>query len=204
MGGEPLLLCEENTQLMREFQYLQQEVDDFRHFDQLMDSGIMARVKELKHKFGTAFYHPTVLSLVAVYNAFFGKRFDDLFAKALGEIKNFGQALEEMGGTILTTVDGVEVTNPSYVGAVLDPNSIDHVEVIRGPQASTIYGSEAPHSFALTLMGRVLYAMPHVRIFRDAGGLIRHEQDLDDRCTRYAVSCSSRLCSKDLGNPRTN
>ena len=30
--------------------------------------------------------------------------------KALAEIKNFGQALEEMGGTILTTVDGVEVT----------------------------------------------------------------------------------------------
>ena len=42
--------------------------------------------------------------------ATFGKKFDELFIKALGEIKNFGQALEEMGGTILTTVDGVEVT----------------------------------------------------------------------------------------------
>src|SRR3954451_15498678 len=64
VGSEPDLLCEEHIQMLREFQYLQQEVDDFRHFDQLIDCGIMARVKELKHKFGTSFYHPTVLSLV--------------------------------------------------------------------------------------------------------------------------------------------
>src|SRR5258708_9118275 len=30
--------------------------------------------------------------------------------EGLPEIKTFGQALEDMGGTILTTVDGVEVT----------------------------------------------------------------------------------------------
>src|SRR3954471_24226554 len=82
VGAEPPPLSEEHTQLMREFQYLQQEVDDFRHFDQLIDSGIMARVKDLKHKFGADFYHPSVLSLTAVYNAFFGKRFDDLFKDA--------------------------------------------------------------------------------------------------------------------------
>jgi hypothetical protein len=33
-----------------------------------------------------------------------------LFAKALGEIKQFAQALDEMGGSILSTVDGIEVT----------------------------------------------------------------------------------------------
>ena len=32
------------------------------------------------------------------------------FTKALGEIKQFAQALDEMGGSILSTVDGVEVT----------------------------------------------------------------------------------------------
>jgi len=51
-----------------------------------------------------------VLATVSAYNAMFGKKFDELFVKALTEIKQFGQALEEMGGTILTTVDGVEVT----------------------------------------------------------------------------------------------
>ena len=106
VGDEPTLLCEEHQAMMREFQYLQQEVDDFRHFDQLIDSGIMARVKELKHKFGVAFYHPTVLSLVAVYNAFFGKRFDDLFKDAATQIKAFANKVQQEGGSIMAKVDG--------------------------------------------------------------------------------------------------
>ena len=71
---------------------------------------MIGRVRELKQWLDSSFYHPGVLATVAAYNTGFGKKFDDLFVKALGEIKNFGQALEEMGGTILTTVDGVEVT----------------------------------------------------------------------------------------------
>src|SRR3954469_7587800 len=106
VGTEPPPVSEEHTQLMREFQYLQQEVDDFRHFDQLMDSGIMARVKELKNKFGAAFYHPTVLALVAVYNAFFGKRFDDLFKDAATQIKAFATKVQQEGGSIMARVDG--------------------------------------------------------------------------------------------------
>ncbi|MGA8341918.1 MAG: hypothetical protein WB781_08270, partial [Candidatus Sulfotelmatobacter sp.] len=62
-----------------------------------------------------------VLATVSAYNATFGKKFDELFVKALNEIKTFGQALEEMGGTILTTVDGVEVT-------------VDHVAAIQERQ----------------------------------------------------------------------
>src|SRR6202040_4241374 len=58
----------------------------------------------------SSFYHPGVLATVAAHNAAFGARFDQLFAKALGEIKQFAQALDEMGGSILSTVDGVEVT----------------------------------------------------------------------------------------------
>jgi outer membrane receptor protein involved in Fe transport len=42
---------------------------------------------------------------------------------------------------IKTYIDGVEVADPAY--AAVDVNSIDHVEVIRGPEASTIYGSDA-------------------------------------------------------------
>lgn len=106
VGSEPSLLPEEHTQLLREFQYLQQEVDDFRHFDQLIDSGIMARVKDLKHKFGGDFYHPSVLSLTAVYNAFFGKRFDDLFKDAATQIKAFANKVQQEGGSIMARVDG--------------------------------------------------------------------------------------------------
>ncbi|HZS58804.1 MAG TPA: TonB-dependent receptor, partial [Gemmatimonadaceae bacterium] len=42
---------------------------------------------------------------------------------------------------IKTYIDGVEVADPAY--AAVDVNDIDHVEVIRGPEASTIYGSDA-------------------------------------------------------------
>jgi hypothetical protein len=103
-------LPEEHVQLLRRFDPFLQEVSRFRDFNALIDSGMIGRVRELKQWLDSSFYHPGVLATVAAYNAAFGKKFDELFVKALGEIKNFGQALEEMGGTILTTVDGVEVT----------------------------------------------------------------------------------------------
>ena len=103
-------LPEEHVQLLRRFDPLLEEVSRLRDFNALMDSGIIARVRELKQWLDSSFYHPGVLATVSAYNAAFGKKFDELFAKALTEIKTFGQALEEMGGTILTTVDGVEVT----------------------------------------------------------------------------------------------
>ncbi|MGE5084379.1 MAG: hypothetical protein ACM3ND_15920, partial [Acidobacteriota bacterium] len=103
-------LPEEHVQLLRRFDPFVQEVSRFRDFNALIDSGMIGRVRELKQWLDASFYHPGVLATVAAYNTQFGKKFDELFVKAWGEIKNFGQALEEMGGTILTTVDGVEVT----------------------------------------------------------------------------------------------
>jgi hypothetical protein len=103
-------LPEEHVQLLRRFDPIVEEVGRFRDFNALIDSGMVGRVRELKQWLDASFYHPGVLATVAAYNTTFGKKFDELFTKALGEIKNFGQALEEMGGTILTTVDGIEVT----------------------------------------------------------------------------------------------
>ena len=103
-------LPEEHVQLLRRFDPLREEVARFRDFNALIDSVIIGRVRELKQWLDSSFHHPGVLATVSAYNAMFGKKFDELFAKALTEIKQFGQALEEMGGTILTTVDGVEVT----------------------------------------------------------------------------------------------
>jgi hypothetical protein len=75
-----------------------------------MDSGIILRVRELKAQLGDSFYHPGVLATIAPYNAAFGAQFDKLFAGAAEEIKDFARRLEELGGSILSTVDGVEVT----------------------------------------------------------------------------------------------
>jgi len=39
-------------------------------------------------------------------------------------------------------VDGIEMADPSYLG-LIDPKSVERIEILTGPQASTIYGSNA-------------------------------------------------------------
>jgi hypothetical protein len=103
-------LPEEQVQLLRHFDPLREEIAGYRDFNALLDSGIISRVRDLKRWLDSSFYHPGVLATLAAHNAAFGERFDQLFAKALAEIKQFAQTLDEMGGSILSTVDGVEVT----------------------------------------------------------------------------------------------
>lgn len=102
---EPPALPQEHLQLAREFDHLRQEVDEFSHFDSIMDSGIIGRVRELKARFGKSFYHPHVLAEVAVYNTFFGHKFDELFLRAASEIKAFAQNFTQAGGSIMSRVD---------------------------------------------------------------------------------------------------
>jgi len=43
---------------------------------------------------------------------------------------------------IKTYVDGIELADPTYLSQI-DPRSIERIEILTGPQASTIYGSNA-------------------------------------------------------------
>ena len=117
-------LPEEHVQLLRNFDPLREEIGRYRDFNALIESGVVSRVRELKRWLGTSFYHPCVLATVAAHNAGFGARFDQLFAKALTEIKQFAQVLDEMGGSILSTVDGVEVT-VEHVAAIEQQEMLD-------------------------------------------------------------------------------
>ena len=96
----------EHRQLVRELDYIRQEVDDVRHFDQLTDLRVVQRVRELKASLRSSFYHFAILSRVASYNAYFGRRFDDLFRTAAGHIKGYAQQVQEKGGSILSRVEG--------------------------------------------------------------------------------------------------
>jgi hypothetical protein len=104
------VLPDEHVQLLREFGPLLDQANRFQDFSALMDSGIISRVRELKASLGESVYHPGVLATLAPYNAAFGDRFHTLFSAATEEIKNFAKQLEDLGGSILTTVDGFEVT----------------------------------------------------------------------------------------------
>ncbi len=144
-------LPEEHVQLLRRFDPLLEEVARFRDFNSLIDSGMIGRVRELKQWLDASFYHPGVLATVSAYNTAFGRKFDELFAKALNEIKSFGQALEEMGGTILTTVDGVEVT-------------VEHVAAIEEKQLlEADYGSTLEKFRRVSKLKKELDRRPPIR-----------------------------------------
>ena len=112
---------EEHVQLLREFGPLLDQANRFQDFSALMDSGIISRVRELKASLGESIYHPGVLATLAPYNSAFGDRFHTLFAAATDEIKSFARQLEELGGSILSTIDGVEVT-VEHVAALNEKN----------------------------------------------------------------------------------
>ena len=104
------LLPEEHVQLLREFEPLREQIQSFQTFNALIDSGVLSKVRELKQSFGRSFYHPGVLATISPYNVAFGDRFDELFHGAIGEIKSFAHAVEELGGSILSNIDGIDVT----------------------------------------------------------------------------------------------
>ncbi|ABF40135.1 hypothetical protein Acid345_1132 [Candidatus Koribacter versatilis Ellin345] len=96
----------EHMQLVREFQFLRDEVNDFRHFDELIDSGVIQKVRDIKQTLDSSFLHPSVLAPLASYNVFFGQRFDLLFKRATQEVKSFAHKVQADGGSIMSRVDG--------------------------------------------------------------------------------------------------
>ncbi len=103
-------LPEEHVQLLRRFDPLQEQAEACRDLNALLDTGIIATVREIKQSLDTSFYHPGVLATIAPYNAAFGKKFDQLFHDAASAIKSFAEAVQEQGGSILGNVDGMDVT----------------------------------------------------------------------------------------------
>jgi hypothetical protein len=106
----------EHVTLLQEFEYLYQELEEFRHFDQIIDSGIVQRVRELKLSLGKSFYHPDSLATLAVWNDVFGRKFDELFHDAAMQIKTFAETVQKEGGSLLSKVEGdITVKNLSEV-----------------------------------------------------------------------------------------
>lgn len=84
------------------------------------------------------------------------QRLDELFRGAVPGIVSFDAGNTDYysqlsvrgkssmtGAVIKTYIDGIEVTNPNFALSNIDPNMIERVELIRGPQATTLYGSDA-------------------------------------------------------------
>ena len=125
-------LPEEHVQLLRRFDPLQKQVEQFRDLYSLLDSGTLPMVRQIKQSFDSSFYHPGVLATIAPYNVVFGRKFDELFLAATSEIKSFAEALQQQGGSILGNVDGVDVTVED-VGSLKEPEllSLDYGQALQ-------------------------------------------------------------------------
>ncbi len=99
-------LPQEHSQLVREFDYIREEVEDFQTFDAMMDAGVVQRVRDIKQSLGRSFYHPHVLGTVALHNDFFRERFDELFHAAAREIKMFAAKVQQDGASSMSRVHG--------------------------------------------------------------------------------------------------
>lgn len=144
-------LSDDQTHLLRQFESLEEEAQNARDLNALLDANVIARVRELKRSFEASFYHPGVLATIAPYNTAFGKRFDELFLAATAEIKRFAHDVEEQGGTILGTVDGVDVT-------------VEHVALLSENELLRIdYGSALEKFRRVSRLKRTLEQHPPLR-----------------------------------------
>jgi hypothetical protein len=144
-------LPEEHVQLLRRFDPLQKQVEQFRDLYSLLDSGTLPMVRQIKQSFDSSFYHPGVLATVAPYNVAFGRKFDELFLAATSEIKHFAEALQQQGGSILGNVDGVDVT-------------VEDVSSLKEPDLMSLdYGQALQKFWRVSQLKKVLERRPPLR-----------------------------------------
>ena len=60
----------------------------------------------------------------------------------LSDINIRGASSLNYFNSVKTYIDGVEVADPQYL-ATIDPASIERIELLRGPEGSTVYGAQA-------------------------------------------------------------
>lgn len=69
---------------------------------------------------------------------------------------------------IKTYVDGVELANSQYLSQI-DPSSIERIEILTGPQASTIYGSNALNGVMQIFTKRSSMSKPQIMLNVSSG-----------------------------------
>jgi hypothetical protein len=145
-------LSDQHVRVLREFDPLEEEAEEFQDLNTLLESEIIPRVRALKESLGASFFHPGALATIASYNVAFGRKFDELFLRAAAEIKRFAAALEQQGGDILGNVDGVDVT-------------IEHVASLQESALLRIdYGTALDKFRRVSRLRRILQQNPPLRL----------------------------------------
>jgi len=97
---------EEYVPILREFDTLREELDNYTTLEALTDAGVVQKGRDLKQAFGTCFYHPGVLATIGPYNAAIGKKLEELFRATTQQLKSFAEEVHKEGGDVTSPVEG--------------------------------------------------------------------------------------------------
>lgn len=96
LQGLPRLPLSDAAQdLLSELAAALQETGDLRSFDQLAESRLIQRARELKENLKGEFFHQDVLPAIVNYNVLFGRRFDELFSEAARQTRDLAATVRE-------------------------------------------------------------------------------------------------------------
>jgi hypothetical protein len=136
----------ERMQLVREFEHLRAEIHAFRNFDELVDSGMMQKVRDIKQALDVSFLHPRVLSVVAAHNACFHEKFDALFIQAAKDVKTFAAQVQRDGGGMIPPLDTLAQEDMQGISRLKE--ALLHQ---RSAKATVITTLEREHPVALSM-----------------------------------------------------
>jgi outer membrane receptor protein involved in Fe transport len=86
-----------------------------------------------------------------------------IFSRGATALSSFSSGSDAGTNYIKTYVDGVELANAKYLSQI-DPQSIERIEILTGPQASTIYGSNAINGVMQIFTKRGVAAAPQITL----------------------------------------
>ena len=72
-------------------------------------------------------------------------------------------------GLVKLYVDGIPYSTDSYFLSTLDKNNIDHIEVVKGPSASTLYGSGSNGGVILVYTKKAIINSTNINLTTSAG-----------------------------------
>ena len=119
--------------LLMEMPALLDEVKFFEHFNQITDSRIIQRARDLKNQFGEEFFHPDVLAAIVNYNLFFGNKFHTLMQDTMRQVHEFAQTAEHRTPT---TAEIMESDYRLTADALRQLSEIGRREVLSGTGGS--------------------------------------------------------------------
>lgn len=90
-----LPLSDAAQDLLAELAAALEEAGDLRSFDQLAESRLIQRTRELKENLKGEFFHQDVLPAIVNYNLVFGRRFDELFSEAARQTHDLAATVRE-------------------------------------------------------------------------------------------------------------